>query len=56
MKQVQLANIIIYVIFIVYYFLTRDNFISKLIETTILFSVIAVFIFIIGKWRERKSY
>lgn len=55
MKQIQLSNLAIYLVFIVYYFLTRENFLSKLIETTILFSVIAVFIFMFGKWRERKS-
>jgi len=55
MKHAHTANIIIYLIFIFYYFFTRDNFISKLIETTLLFSFIALVIFAIGKWKERKS-
>ena len=55
MKQIQLSNLVIYLVFIVYYFFTRENFLSKLIETTILFSVIAVFVFMFGKWREQKS-
>ena len=55
MKQVQLTNLVIYLVFIVYYFFTRENFLSKLIETTLLFSFIALVIFAIGKWKERKS-
>jgi len=54
MKHAHVANIIIYLIFIFYYFFTRDNFLSKLIETTLLFSVIALVIFAIGKWKERN--
>jgi len=55
MKQIQLSNLVIYLVFIVYYFFTRENFLSKLIETTLLFSFIALVIFAIGKWKERKS-
>ncbi|TVR27470.1 MAG: hypothetical protein EA390_13835 [Balneolaceae bacterium] len=54
MKHAHVANISIYLICIVFYYFTRDNFISKLIETTLLFSFIALVIFAIGKWKERK--
>jgi uncharacterized membrane protein len=47
--------IVLYLIYVVYYYFTRDNFFEKFIQITIIFGIVATGIFIYQNFFGKRS-
>jgi len=45
MKKQLIAIFILYLLYIVYYYITRDNFTEELIQTTVVFGALTIILF-----------
>jgi len=45
----------VYIIYLVYYYLTREHFFDRLVQTTIIFGVVAIGYFIYFKFYKDKA-
>jgi hypothetical protein len=50
-----IALFAVYLFYLIYYYYTRDNFLDKFIETTIVFGVVAVGAFIYDRFFKRDN-